>query len=134
MRKKKIRGKKRIFRKIKQSVIDHNQIDIHGYNSIYIPQFLYVNESYKNDKVFYRIYKAMISKVKNSIFDFKRSIYINETYPMNSHLIIQQDMYRDNLVLDQKHNKSNLIKNLERNLEVTFEKIKDDEVIWIAKI
>ncbi|WP_414055142.1 hypothetical protein [Macrococcus equi] len=131
----KIRGKKRIYNKIKQLEVDQYQLDTLGINNIYIPQFFYVDEMCKNDKLFYGIYKSMILKANKSFKQFRIIIYINETYPMNSQLIIQESDYWNQYEIDTVNKKSTLINNLERKLKINFEKIKDEkELIWIAKI
>ncbi len=95
MRLKKLRGKKRLFNRIAQSTIDDEQMKKLNYINIYIPQFVYVFDMYHNDKVLYSFYKTMIIKAQKDFSEYKNVLYINETYPMNSQVIIQlQDYYK----------------------------------------
>ncbi|MBC9873766.1 hypothetical protein [Macrococcoides bohemicum] len=135
MRLKKLRGKKRLFNRIAQSTIDDEQMKILNYINIYIPQFVYVFDMYHNDKVLYSFYKALIIKAQKDFSEYKNVLYINETYPMNSQVIIQlQDYYK----VDGKEeavDKKRYILALETNFNIKFVSYKiEDEIIMIARI
>ncbi|WP_414046131.1 hypothetical protein ACMGE7_07635 [Macrococcus equi] len=132
---KKIRGKKRIFQEINNFNVDEYQISSLGYCNIYIPQFTYVDDEYKNEKLLYSVYKSFIEYSKKRLNNYCVSMYINRTKPMNSQLIIQADDYWNNYKIDNDFTKCNIIRNLEKNLNIHFEKIReDDALIWIARI
>ncbi|TDM39818.1 hypothetical protein ETI06_04740 [Macrococcoides goetzii] len=135
MRLKKLRGKKRLFNWIAQSTIDDEQMKILNYINIYIPQFVYVFDMYHNDKVLYSFYKTMIIKAQKDFSEYKNVLYINETYPMNSQLIIQVEDYYKVDGKEEAVDKKRYILALETNFNIKFVSYKiEDEIILIARI
>lgn len=135
MRLKKLRGKKRLFNRIAQSTIDDEQMKILNYINIYIPQFVYVFDMYHNDKVLYSFYKTMIIKAQKDFSEYKNVLYINETYPMNSQLIIQVEDYYKVDGKEEAVDKKRYILALEKNFNIKFIGYKIEvEIIMIARI
>lgn len=135
MRLKKLRGKKRLFNRIAQSTINDEQIKLLNYMNFYIPQFVSVFEMHHNDKVLYSFYKAMIIKAQKDFSEYKNVLYINETYPMNSQVIIElQDYYKVD-GREEAVDKKRYILALEKYFNIKFVGYKiEDEIIMIARI
>lgn len=135
MRLKKLRGKKRLFNRIAQSTIDDKQMKILNYMNIYTPQFVSVFETYNNDKVLYSFYKALIIKAQKDFSEYRNVLYINETYPMNSQLIIQLEDYYKVDGREEAVSKKSYILALEKYFNIKFVGYKiEGEIILIARI